>query len=71
LIRETCGKADVWRRAFGQRVITGAVLAGVFKLKNLTEAQDEPGVALLWEHDLSPLELFTSGVGHRDTSSRR
>jgi hypothetical protein len=39
-------------------VITGAVLSGVFKLKNLREAQNDRGVALFWEHDLSRLEEF-------------
>jgi len=58
LIRETCGKADLWRHAFGEQVITGAVLSGVFKLKNLREAQNDRGVALFWEHDLSRLEEF-------------
>jgi len=58
LIRETCGKADLLRHAFGEQVITGAVLSGVFKLKNLREAQNDRGVALFWEHDLSRLEEF-------------
>lgn len=50
-------KAGVWRQAFGQTAITGAVLAGVFKLTNLRDAQ-EGGVAIFWEHDLAPLADF-------------
>lgn len=58
LIRETCGKATRWREAFGEQIITGAVLAGVFKDRNLLEAQNQYKVAIFWEHDLSPLLKF-------------
>lgn len=58
LIRETCGKAKVWRSGFGDRAITAAVLAGVFKLRHLEEAQDGNGVVVLWERDLDPLRSF-------------
>lgn len=58
LIRETCGKADLWRRAYGQQLVTGAVLAGVYKLKNLIDAQNNYGVSIFWEHDLTPLLDF-------------
>jgi len=50
-------KAGVWRQAFGQTAITAAVLAGVYKLTNLRDAQDG-GVGIFWEHDLKPLEDF-------------
>jgi hypothetical protein len=50
-------KAGVWRQAFGQTAITAAVLAGVYKLTNLRDAQ-EGGVAIFWEHDLGPLAEF-------------
>ncbi|MGH2771058.1 MAG: XamI family restriction endonuclease [Actinomycetota bacterium] len=39
LIRETGGKARSWRNAFGLQIVTGAVLAGVYKLGNLLDAQ--------------------------------
>lgn len=63
LIRETCGKASTWRQAAGDQIITGAVLAGVFKMKNLLEAQDDHHVVVFWEHDLSPLLQFISSGG--------
>lgn len=58
LLRETGGKARTWHNAFGQTVLTGAVLAGVYKLTHLKEAQDDYDVALFWEHDLAPLQTF-------------
>ena len=57
LNREVGGKAGGWREAFGGRGITAAVLAGVFKLKNLKDAQKD-GVAIFWESDLEPLSDF-------------
>jgi len=62
LIRETGGKARVWDRAFGEQVVTGAVLSGVFKLRHLIDAQDKHGLAIFWEHDLSPLSEFVQRV---------
>lgn len=50
-------KARYWNEQLGQRAVTGAVLAGVFELTNLRDAQDA-GVAIFWEHDLAPLEDF-------------
>jgi hypothetical protein len=58
LIRETCGKAANWRRAFGKQAITGAVLAGVFKLVNLKQAQNDYGLVIFSEHDLTRLRDF-------------
>jgi Holliday junction resolvase len=60
LIRETCGKARAWRDGFGARAITAVVLAGVFKLRHLEEAQDRHSVALFWERDLAPLRRFVA-----------
>lgn len=57
LNRETGGKARDWNRQFGERAITGAVLAGVFKLRNLKTAQ-AGGVAIYWEQDLDALAAF-------------
>lgn len=48
-------KAEVWRKDFGERhVVPVAVLSGVFKLRNLEEAQYR-GLTLFWAHNLSPL----------------
>lgn len=58
LNRECGGKADHWRVRFGERAITAAVLAGVFKLKNLQDAQHASRLTIFWEHDLSPLADF-------------
>lgn len=58
LIRETGGKAKLWQSEFGKQVITGAVLSGVYRLKNLKDAQEEFGIAIFWEHNLEPLRDF-------------
>ncbi len=48
-------KAEAWRQDFGrQQVVPAAVLAGVYKLHNLEEAQDR-GLAIFWAHDLPAL----------------
>lgn len=57
LNREVGGKARDWSRAFGERAIPAAVLAGVFKLINLRNAQ-AGGITLFWERDLSALAEF-------------
>lgn len=61
LNRETAGKAERWRTVYGQQVITAAVLAGVFKVANLIDAQNA-GVFIFWEHDLEPLSEFLRGT---------
>lgn len=58
LQREVGGKADTWKQAYGSQVITGAVLAGVFDLKCLADAQNHQNVVLFWQHDLKPLVEF-------------
>lgn len=58
LNRETGGKAAVWKEAFGQQVVTMAVIAGVFNLGDLAKAQNDQGVFLVWEHKLSALRDF-------------
>lgn len=60
LIRETGGKARAWKNAFGLQVITGAALAGVYKLGNLMDAQENYGIAMFWEQDLRPLQEFVA-----------
>ncbi|MBX9859331.1 MAG: XamI family restriction endonuclease [Sphingomonas sp.] len=60
LQREVGGKADTWRREFGSRVITGALLAGVFDLTCVRRSQEEQGVAIFWQHDLAPLLGFVT-----------
>jgi hypothetical protein len=62
LNREIGGKAARWRAAFGEQVVTGAVLAGVFRLANLEAAQNELGVTLFWDHDFVALVDFVSAA---------
>lgn len=48
-------KASSWKQDFGWRqVVPTAVLSGVFKLRNLIDAQ-ERGLTLFWAHNLVPL----------------
>lgn len=61
LQREVGGKSDTWRREFGSRVITGALLAGVFDLACVRRSQEEQGVAIFWQHELAPLLAFVDG----------
>ena len=62
LNREVGGKADQWRRAFGEQVIPAAVLSGVFKLHNLIDAQDRQGIAIFWTQELGILLEFANSV---------
>jgi XamI restriction endonuclease len=57
LIRETLGKHIDWRRTFGGELATGAVLAGVFSMRNLQQAQGQ-GMLLFFEHRLNSLTAF-------------
>jgi XamI restriction endonuclease. len=54
-------KADVWRKERGAKVVTAAVIAGVFGLADLEKAQQK-GVFLFWEHDLTPLLDYVSAT---------
>lgn len=58
LNHETVEKVSHWRLAFGERGVVGAaVLAGLYKVENLLDAQDE-GVAIFWSFDLGCLGEF-------------
>lgn len=51
-------KAGYWLKEFGQaQVVPAAMLAGVFKVLNLVQAQKR-GLALFWAHDLAKLGEF-------------
>lgn len=55
-------KAGYWIKQFGTaQVVPAAVLAGVFKVLNLEQAQAR-GLALLWSHDLDKLGTFISST---------
>ena len=48
-------KAVTWREEFGSsQIVTAAVLAGVYALRNLIDAQ-ERGLTLFWAHDLAAM----------------
>jgi XamI restriction endonuclease len=58
-------KAEYWIKQFGvAQVVPAAVLAGVFKVLSLEQAQAR-GMALFWSHDLDKLRDFI-----RSTASR-
>ena len=51
-------KAEYWLKVFGtSQVVPAAMLAGVFNVMNLTQAQTR-GLALFWSHDLEKLGAF-------------
>jgi hypothetical protein len=55
LNNDVAAKAETWRADLGNtQVVPVAVLSGVFKLHNLTEAQKR-GLTLIWAHNLEPL----------------
>lgn len=51
-------KATAWLAAFGHlNVVPAAVLSGVFKTRNLMQAQNA-GLAIFWQHALAELGDF-------------
>lgn len=51
-------KAEYWLKKFGtSQIVPVAMLAGVFKTKNLEQSQ-ERGLNLFWSHDLAQLGSF-------------
>lgn len=58
LNREAGGKADRWRTAYGKQVVPCAVISGVFDVSTLIKAQQDHGIFIVWQHDLSPLVGF-------------
>jgi XamI restriction endonuclease len=55
-------KSEYWLKQFGKaQVVPAAVLAGVFKVLNLEQAQ-ERGLALFWSHDLEKLGAFIAST---------
>jgi hypothetical protein len=58
LNNDAAAKAVAWRKDFGDRqVVPCAVLSGVYKLRNLEDAQNR-GLTLFWAHDLGSLNNF-------------
>lgn len=55
LNNDAAAKAEAWRRDFGEtQVVPCAVLGGVYKIRNLEEAQHR-GLTLFWAHDLDAM----------------
>ncbi len=51
-------KAKTWIAEFGSRqIVPAAVLSGVFKVRNLEQAQED-GLSTFWAHDLDRLVEF-------------
>jgi hypothetical protein len=58
LNNDAAAKAEYWVKTFGtMQVVPAAMLAGVYKLRNLLQSQ-EHGLALFWSHDLAQLGAF-------------
>jgi hypothetical protein len=63
LIRETEGKRRAWKEAFGQGALTGAVISGVFSLKNLFEDAQGRGMLIFFSHEIEALTEFVTQGG--------
>ena len=58
LNNDAAAKASAWIEEFGSgATVPSAVLSGIFKTRNLQQAQDQQ-LAIFWTHDLDPLETF-------------
>jgi hypothetical protein len=59
LNRDAAAKARQWTQEFGQvNVVPAAVLAGVFKIHNLRNAQDNDRLTIFWAHNLDAMIEF-------------
>lgn len=58
LIRETEGKRRAWEQSFGNGALTGAVISGVFSLKNLYEDAQGRGMLIFFSHEIEALTEF-------------
>ncbi|MFO1227041.1 XamI family restriction endonuclease [Roseateles sp.] len=62
LNNDAAAKAEYWIKQFGvSQVVPAAMLAGVFKVLNLEQAQAR-GLALYWSHDLIALGAFIAST---------
>jgi hypothetical protein len=62
LNNDAAAKAEAWRKDFGEvPVVAAAILAGVYKLHNLVDAQKR-GLTLFWAHDLRGLMTWISST---------
>lgn len=62
LNNDAAAKATVWIQMFGTaQLVPSAMLSGVFKLRNLLDAQSK-GLTLWWAHDLSTFQRWVKGT---------
>lgn len=62
LNNDAAAKAEYWISQFGAaQVVPAAVLAGVFKVRNLEQAQQR-GLTVIWSHDLPKLGAFIAST---------
>ena len=55
-------KAGIWHREFGtNQIVPVAMLSGVFKVRNLKQAQTG-GLTLFWAHDLARMQEFVEST---------
>lgn len=57
LNKEVCSDAAAWAEQFGNQVVTGAALRGVFESRYVLEAQATP-LLIFWSHRLEDLREF-------------
>jgi hypothetical protein len=60
---DAAAKAVRWANDFGElQVVPTAVIAGVFKVSNLMQAQSAK-LTLFWAHDLRQMKRFIGATG--------
>lgn len=64
LNKEVVGDAAEWNRRFGNQVLTGAVLRGVFDSRYVFDAQNTP-LLVFWSHRLDDLQAFIESTRGR------
>lgn len=70
LMNDSVSKATEWVKALGKnQVLPVAVLRGVFKPKNLEDAQDD--ISLIWDHRLSDLSKFVKAASAPAPKTRK
>ncbi|HLJ57696.1 MAG TPA: XamI family restriction endonuclease [Chthonomonadaceae bacterium] len=61
LNKEVVKDGENWRRQFGNQLVAGAVLRGVYQPRYVLEAQQTP-LLIFWEHNLGALRSFIESV---------
>ena len=61
LNHDTLAKNTSWKKSFGDAVIPSAILAGVYSVANVVEAQDA-GLVIFWSHRIDDLGTFVEAT---------